>query len=273
MKALSDEIPTHLNLRFHMCGTTYPNRNYSICRPQSGLACIEYVESGSGYVSVAEQQFFPQAGDTYFLSAGVDHNYGSDRKTPWQKIWVNVSGEYIQQLSRLYGIEGIYHFPALDTSDLLAKLQYYSARTPSPHNAEKCISLLHSLFFRMSRSLHAPQTPELSPVQSMLSYIEQHETDVIRLEQLAAVCNRSASQAERLFRAELGMPIYRYILNRKIRLAEELLVETGMTVQDIASYLSFEDPFYFSGVFRKKTGLSPTQYRKKAIENHTARSN
>ena len=96
----------------------------------------------------------------------------------------------------------------------------------------------------------------------MLAYIEQHETDVIRLEQIASACGKSPSQSERLFRQEMGLPPYRYVLNRKIDLACQLLRETGMSVRDIAAYLSFDDEFYFSGLFRRKMGQSPTQYRK-----------
>ena len=74
------------------------------------------------------------------------------------------------------------------------------------------------------------------------------------------------SQAERLFRAETGIPPYRYYLDRKLELACQLLRETGMSVRDIASYLSFQDEFYFSGLFRRKIGVSPIQYRKQSVK-------
>ena len=128
------------------------------------------------------------------------------------------------------------------------------------------MALVTPLFFRMSLALSENEQPQRTPVQTMLDYIAQHETDVIRLEQLAAACGKSPSQAERLFRAAMGIPPYRFILNRKIDLACQLLTETGMSVRDIASYLSFDDEFYFSGLFRRKTGLSPTQYRKQATK-------
>ena len=114
----------------------------------------------------------------------------------------------------------------------------------------------------MSAHLYAPKKPPETPVRLMLDYIHRHETDVIRIEQLAEVCQRSASQAERLFNAEMGMPPYRYVLNRKLELAKQLLRETGMTVRDVAEYLSFGDEFYFSSLFRRKVGISPSEYRK-----------
>ena len=248
-------------IQFHLCGTTYPNKNYSISRPESKNACIEYIVSGKGHISIDGEQFSPVAGDTYFLPQGSSQFYHSDKKDPWEKIWVNVSGELVTALANMYGIDRIHHFPGLDTSDLLLKFQYYAAHPDAENYAEKCITLLMAIFLRMSNHIYKSEKTPLSPVRRMLDYIDRHETDTIRIEQLAQICEKSPSQAERLFRAELGIPPYRYILNRKIEIAKQLLRETGMSVRDIAGYLAFEDEFYFSGLFRRKVGISPSAYR------------
>jgi AraC-like DNA-binding protein len=262
MKSINDALPKNMDLRFHLCGITYPNRSYSIERPDSNVLSIEYIVSGSGHIRLGEQDFSQKKGDTYCLPLHADHHYWSDRKDPWEKIWINLSGKLVQELSRQFGTDGTHWFPGLDTSDLLQKFQYYAERPATAQNAEKCVALVTQLFFRMSQALSAAEKPQRTPVQAMLDYIEQHETDVIRLEQLAEVSGKSPSQAERLFRKATSLPPYRYVLNRKIELACQLLTETGMSVRDVASYLSFEDEFYFSGLFRKKVGMSPTQYRK-----------
>ena len=254
-------LPPEL-IRFQMCGTTYPNRSYTVSRTNSTVGCIEYIVRGPGCVTVNDHTFYPVAGDTYFLPPGTTHHYHSDKKDPWEKIWVNVSGEMLEELMRLYQIGDTYHFPALDTSDLLQKIQYYAAHPDEKNLTEKCVSVLSALLFRMYKARHQKKEEGSSPVRRMLDYINLHETDAIRIEQLAAVCEKSPSQAERLFRKELGIPPYRYILNRKIELAKELLSETAMSVRDIAGYLSFEDEFYFSGLFRRKVGVPPSVYRK-----------
>lgn len=262
MKSISDGLPKAVDLRFRLCGTTYPNKSYSIERLDSPVMCIEYIVSGGGHVEIGNHRFSPHAGDTYCLPMGYDHRYWSDRKSPWEKIWVNISGSYAEELLRQFGLEGTYYFPALDTSDILQKFQYYADHPSGTHTAEKCAALLTQLFHRMSLALSVGEKPVRTPVQAMLDYIEQHETDTVRLEQLASAAGKSPSQAERLFRTAMGEPPYRYVLNRKLSLACQLLTETGMSVRDIASYLSFEDEFYFSGLFRRKIGVSPTQYRK-----------
>lgn len=253
--------------RFEICGTTYPNKNYLIHRPHSSTACIEFVAAGKGHVTIDGKSFSPSAGDTYFLPAGMDHHYWSDKNTPWEKHWVNITGDYVMQLAKLHGVDKTYYYPGLDTSDLLTKMQHYAALEDWQYAAERCTALLCELFFRMSGYLYAPLRKDLSPVEKMKLYIHQNETEVIRIEQLAALCGKSTSQAERLFRSDVGVPPYRYALGRKIELAKQLLSETGLSVREIASYLSFEDEFYFSGLFKQKTGISPTLYRKKMAED------
>lgn len=261
MKQLSATMPSSLDLHFEMCGTTYPSKNYAVNRPLSRVCCVEYILSGSGHVRVGDVEFEPHAGDSYFLPQGLMHLYESDKQAPFEKIWVNFYGKAAVDMIRQYGIEGKFHFPSLDISDLLQKIHYYASHAELPNCAEKCVSLLNAIFYRLSLSCRPRTVEHASPVQAMLSYIDRHETDMIALEELAAVCKKSPSQAERLFKKEMGMPPYRYILNRKIELARQLLRETGMSVRDISAYLSFSDEFYFSGLFRRKTGYSPTQYR------------
>lgn len=261
MKAISYRVPTVCDMHFHSCGITYPNRNYSIERPSSPVCCIEYILRGCGNVLVNGVQFRAQAGDTYFLPQGANQSYSSDKKEPWEKLWVNLSGSFVEELIQMYHLEGHYHFPMLDTSDLLQKILHHARNAQSSGGAEKCIGLVNQLFFRMSHAVHGREEPALTPVQRMLSYIELHETESICLEQLAEVCQKSPSQAQRLFRAQMGQSIYHYVLDRKIALAKQLLTETGMTVREIANYLAFQDELYFSGLFRRKVGCSPTQYR------------
>ncbi len=82
---------------FMLCGTTYPNKAYCINRPASDIACIEYVVSGKGHVLINEREFTVCAGDTYYLPEGANQFYYADRDEPWEKIWVNFSGNFSKE--------------------------------------------------------------------------------------------------------------------------------------------------------------------------------
>lgn len=248
-------------VRFQLCGVTYPNKNYRIRRASSMVSCLETVRSGSGTVILDGHEYRLGAGDTYLLPEGHDHVYFSDRNDPWEKVWVNFRGAFSLSLLRLWGLDGVCVFRGLDLSDLLSALQDLCTDGDTATAAERCTGLLVQAFTRMSASLHAHQNEPLTPARVMREYVDRHLTEPLHAEQLAALIGRSVSQAQRLFSAECGVPLYRYVLERKLDLACRLLRETGMSIREIAAYLAFEDEFYFSGLFRRKIGLSPSRYR------------
>ena len=235
-----------------------------INRPASTVSCLETVRSGRGTVILDGHEYRLSAGDTYLLPEGHNHRYFSDRTDPWEKVWVNFSGVFSRSLLHLWGLETACVFRGLDLSPLLLQLQTCAAESDPLLAAAKCTGIMTEAFTRMALSLTAQPDLPLSPAQELRRYIDRHITEPLRTEQLAALIGRSVSQAQRLFAAEYGTPLYRYVLDRKLALACRLLRETGMTVREVAAYLSFEDEFYFSGLFRRKIGTSPSRYRESA---------
>ncbi len=65
IKFPADPLP---DLQLQLCGTTYPNRNYVIRRQIANLACIEFIVSGKGHVTVGEEQFSPRCGRYLFFA-------------------------------------------------------------------------------------------------------------------------------------------------------------------------------------------------------------
>ena len=78
---------------------------------------------------------------------------------------------------------------------------------------------------------------------------------------LARVASLSASQLTRVFRDAYGQSPYDYVLARKIDTACRLLLNTGMSVKEVAYRLNFVDEHYFSNVFSKRMGMPPGRYR------------
>lgn len=58
-----------------------------------------------------------------------------------------------------------------------------------------------------------------------------------------------------------------YILKYRIKIAEQMLLANDASVQQIAETVGIADPYYFSRVFKKQNGVSPTAYRQRFINN------
>jgi AraC-like DNA-binding protein len=252
-------------LRFQLCGTTFPDKNYVIYRPDSTVWCIEYVESGCGTVHLGDETFFPKAGDTYFLHANKDHYYFSDQDDPWKKHFINISGKLVDCLIEGYGLSNTAHFVGLNIRDELWQI-IEIARKGDMDNTPALIAILNKIFFKMHNGMHPGD--EFSAIGfEMKDFLDTQITSKFRLEHLCKHISRSESQTIRLFKKIFGIPPYTYVLNKKIDFAKKLFIDTNLSVKEIAAELCFSDEYYFSSIFKERTGCSPSQYRKE----HTKR--
>ena len=94
-----------------------------------------------------------------------------------------------------------------------------------------------------------------------INTLEEKIFSNISVEGLARECNISTAQLKRVFSKYTGIGIHEYFLQIKILYAKKLLLN-GMSVTEVSEKLSFSSQNYFSVVFKRKTGLSPLEYKK-----------
>ena len=82
------------------------------------------------------------------------------------------------------------------------------------------------------------------------------------IDSFAAECNVGRDRFLHLFTKNVGVPPQKHLTNVRIKNAKRMLIETDRSVADIAERCGFNDAMYFSRVFKKKTALSPSEYRK-----------
>ncbi len=104
-------------------------------------------------------------------------------------------------------------------------------------------------------------------IESAVRYIQAHLTQPFTLEQVAAHCGMSLSWFKTCFQREVGTPPRDYINYCKVEQAQRLL-EQGKGVTETAFTLGFAASDYFSVIFKKYTGKTPTQYRKECAERN-----
>jgi transcriptional regulator GlxA family with amidase domain len=100
-----------------------------------------------------------------------------------------------------------------------------------------------------------------SSITRLSSVIEAHLEFGIDVGELAAMAGLSISHFFRKFKELYGVPPHRYLLTRRLMLAQKLLVETDLTLVDIAFKAGFADQSHLSRRFQRFTGLGPGAYR------------
>jgi two-component system, response regulator YesN len=125
--------------------------------------------------------------------------------------------------------------------------------------------LLCGLTFRDSHSTF----PHINFVQQAKEYINKHFLEPgLSLSEVAAYVNHSLSHFSTVFNQETSQTFKEYITDIRIKKAKELLRTTNLTSSQIAYQIGYNDPHYFSFVFKKHTGLTPREFRSKPkLEN------
>jgi len=113
---------------------------------------------------------------------------------------------------------------------------------------------------------------ENSSIQGVLNYIEKNFQKGITLEEVAEYAHLSPYYLSKLFKKEQAVNFVNYVMERRIELAKELLANTDMPILNIALELSYNEPNYFSKVFKKIAGKTPTEYREMKLREREAQS-
>ncbi len=113
-------------------------------------------------------------------------------------------------------------------------------------------------------SLAKPEAVDmLRSVSKALSYIKMHYGSIIRLEEISSMLNISHHHFCRLFKKATGRTFIEYLNYFRISVAKKKLLQTDLTVSEILISVGFTSISYFNRIFKKQTGFSPTEYRKK----------
>ena len=99
----------------------------------------------------------------------------------------------------------------------------------------------------------------------MMTYIEEHLTEKIELQQIADHVGVSRTYASAIFKEEMGITISEFIMHERMLEAKRMLRDTDLTVAAIADRLAFCSQSYFTKNFTELEGMTPVEYRRQTI--------
>lgn len=164
----------------------------------------------------------------------------------------------------------LWHLPHAHSCELWMrqiKEEHTRAQPPEP---ERVRGLLLCLLTEIGRC--AQFTPITSgtftPAQEklLMDYLARHIHERPEPEQLAEMIELSPDYFTRCFRRTYGLPPRTWILRERIRAAAVRLLETNLTISQVAHEFGYDNVFFFSRQFKKVMGVGPTYYRKEHLE-------
>ena len=257
----SSGIPFHLQ----MTGISRCDGSYRIARrPGVNFFVFEYIMKGKGHLEIDGRSFEPAAGDVYMIDGRLPHSYWSSANEPWVKIWFNVEGELVAKFIELYGLGGVHLFKSCPLEHIFLR-GFETARDNPAKAQETGVLCVHELAIELSRRVERPWRKAEAIPSSMAKMKTRIDGDLSRtpsLEELCKLSGLSPSQTLRLFKKHFGTTPVQYSLERRIASAKLMLEGSAKSIKEIASDLGFADEYYFSNMFKSKTGSNPSSYRK-----------
>ncbi|MBQ9519471.1 MAG: helix-turn-helix transcriptional regulator [Firmicutes bacterium] len=144
------------------------------------------------------------------------------------------------------------------------RAEYENPDELSDINARALIQSLMVFLIRLKRLQQSPVgfDPDDSLMQEAARYIRTNYAAPLTLEGIAAHVNTSPTYFSKKFKRATGFGCREYLVNVRLQEATKMLLQTNMSITDIALTCGFNSSNYFGDVFRKANGVSPAVYRK-----------
>lgn len=209
---------------------------------------IHYVCRGEGIFENAEGSHRLKKGDIFIICPDDVTVYEADAENPWEYIWIGFTGKLAEPIERLP--DRVLHYGANTFFSALYAEQLKSTR--EEFLAGKILEILSYLLENEGR--------ENNYVKQAQDYIKACFMKDISAESVAETIGLSRRYLSRLFKDETGAGIQEYIIGERLKNAKKLL-SGGASVGEAARYSGFCDAFNFSKTFKKRIGVSPSEYK------------
>lgn len=243
-------------------GITFPSPNFHIQRYDAKYFILEYIVSGKGYLKINGKLHELQANDVYLLEPGSSHEYYADKDEPFKKYWINFRSDVFFNIFNEYDLKHIYVFRDTDISEEMTKI--FELEKVSLYNDQiykEASKHLFAIFMKLAEK-NEIKTKGSVVAQQILAELDKAIDSSISIDEICNTLFISRSKLIREFKKHYDITPHAYLMNRKISFSKMLLQNTNHSIKSIANHLGFADEHYFSNVFKNKTGMTPSEYRK-----------
>ncbi len=229
---------------------------------------LHYVLSGEGDFIYRGQKYRLKADDIFIIHPSETYTYYQIPENPWEYVWVTFLGlnseEYLRRCmftsdSPVYRCES----PAIKEA-FCALTDVSSFRKSRDVKTLSVLTNILSLLIeeRFVAEESAPSARQQYVANAIL-YIGANYTDPgLNLEQVSAHLGLNKNYVSRLFMDVLSLSFTKYLIILRIQKACHLMQETELNIASIAAQVGYNDPLYFSRLFKQYVGYCPKDYRK-----------
>lgn len=257
------------------CGTYRLDSDKSLptCRPRGRLDYqLIYIASGTArfHFDNAENETLLSAGNMVLYRPKEFQKYEYLASEQSEVYWVHFTGSDVKNILRFYGISDdmqVFSVGCNMEFNMIFQKMISELQHCQPDYKDMVSLLFRSLLITLHRQLTQKETVKNGYLSQTMERASQYFIDNysknINIEAYASSIGMSISWFIQNFKDYTGMTPMQYILSIRIENARLLFETTGYTITEIAGIVGYDNPLYFSRLFHKQTGYSPSAYRKR----------
>ncbi|MBX3111350.1 MAG: helix-turn-helix domain-containing protein [Fimbriimonadaceae bacterium] len=208
-------------------------------------------------------------GKAFLIPPHVPHEYGVAKDEPfWDQYWAHIADGLLDPITMDWSgathKASICELPAEEVARAESDMSecYELTRSPAVNNHQFATVLLNSVIARCRHQATLERGKSDPRVETVKSLVAGSLTQANRVTDLARAVNISPSRLTQLFHQEMGMTPQDYVERERLARAARLLLQSDMTLAEVAQNTGFANEFYFSRRFKLYHGVSPGRFRK-----------
>lgn len=231
-----------------------------------GYHLIHYVFSGKGCFFSGGKRYELHAGQGFIIFTGTVATYRADDAEPWSYGWLGFSGADARSLMHRVGISPDKPVFTAGGADEIRSIIRSVGEDISSLRFGAISAVGGLLRFLAQIAQPSGENASLSPTDSHFEkavwYIEGHLERGVSVGEVAAFVGLCRSQLFRVFRSAAGVSPQEWILNLRLNRAAQLLIDSALTLEEVALSCGFSCAAQLGHALRKHRGLSPTALRR-----------
>lgn len=262
-------VKNELIKRFYLTAIGYYPRAVNHDRERklgSAQYILLYCVEGFGFINIQGKEIELKPNTYFIIPKNVPHRYSSSIENPWSIYWVHFIGEHADLLYQRHYEQKRLECENIpyDEQRILSFNEIFELLENSFDKREmeiiniKIMNFISSFIFQKEIN---PNLQEKDVITDSINFMKKNLHRCFTLEELAERQHLSISHYCRLFHSKTGRSPHQYFNQLKIQKSCQYLYFSDLNIKEICCELGFEDPYYFSRLFKKLMGLSPAYYK------------
>lgn len=260
------DFTTDKFLKINSCGFQYHDNVQTIIRKRGRKDYhILLISKGRCRVLHGGKMHTLSAGNIVIYVPKEEQMYSYEAES--SSLWCHFTGTAVDEILESSGISGGVYAPG-NSKAIFESFSNMIRQFHLPGRENFANSAFLELVYNIADGLQNPvQNASTDALLSVLSYINENYHRQITLSELAKKAGYSKSRFSHIFSEMTGTTPIKYQNDIRLKNSCEMLSSNIYPISEIAISCGFSDPLYYSKIFKKKYGITPSQYRKSILNN------